>query len=78
LGQALFVNTGGMKQLIGNYGIEHAHAAFVKYAHDGFVFLQSDGEFFSQLAGSGVEVFIGGRADVAGVVFDFSCGEPGA
>ena len=36
LAEAFLENAGGMEQFIGNNGVEHAHAAFVKHAHDGF------------------------------------------
>ena len=39
LAEAFLEHAGGVEQIVGDDGVEHAHATFVEHAHDGFVVL---------------------------------------
>jgi len=51
LAEAFFENTAGVEGVIGNDGVEHAHATFVEDAHDGFVSFEGLSEFLTDIAG---------------------------
>ena len=40
MAEAFLEHAGRVKQFVGNDGVEHAHATFVKHAHDGLLLLE--------------------------------------
>ena len=53
LAQPLLEHAAGMQRMIGDDGVEHAHAALVEHAHDGLVLLQVLRQAFAKLLGLG-------------------------
>ena len=49
LAEAFLEAAGGVQKLVGNDGIEHAHAAFIEHAKNGFVPAKSAGELTTGL-----------------------------
>ena len=76
LREAFFEDACGVEQVVGDDGVEHAHAAFVKDAHNGFFALELFGECLSELRFGFGQAEGVGVAYMGGVVGDAAAGEP--
>ena len=76
LAEAFLEHAGGVEQIVGDDGVEHAHAAFIKHAHDGLVALQLGGQCLAELARVAGDFDFRERLDVIGLVRTLAGCEP--
>ncbi|MFM1942848.1 MAG: hypothetical protein RI897_1830 [Verrucomicrobiota bacterium] len=76
LAESFLEDAGGVEEFVGDDGIEHAHAAFVKDAEDGFFLLELAGESFAEFGWLRGELDFIERSDVIGGVLAGAFIEP--
>ena len=76
LAEAFLEDAGGVQQLVGDDGIEHAHATLVEDAHDGFFVLQLLGQRVGQLLFLAAHFHALQRGDVFLVVLEMAVLQP--
>ena len=76
LAEAFLEHAGRVEQVVGDDGVEHAHATLVEHAHDGLVAPQLGGQRLAELAGVAGDFDFGERFDVIGLVRAFAGREP--